>query len=158
MRWLIIIYIFLESTLFGSVNAQVGKTDTCLSGKEIALVSFSSKSVFLNEKAKSLIDSSVLIIKKFPSCKIAVTGFDASCEECAQISWGRAFSTVKYLRQKGIDSSRIIFYYGYDGEEATKVSIRFAFADEEESSWLFAPHPCFSYHHLTKRRCKNLHK
>jgi hypothetical protein len=117
-------------------------------------VLFSKKSVFLNWVAKKKLYHTAMVLNKNPDCRIAVTGYGNSCLTCQQTSWDRVYSVIKYLRQWGVDSTRFIFYAAKDGYNPLVVSIRILLPGEDGPA-LTAPYiPCYSYHRLTKRRCK----
>ena len=120
------------------------------------IIHFSKNSVFLNKAAKKKLDSVLIIIKEHhhPLCKIVVSGYGNSCITCQQTSWDRVYSVIKYLRQQGIDSSRFIFYYAQEEKSPLVVMIRGLWDGEDGSAFVEAPVPCYSYHRLTKRRCR----
>lgn len=139
--------------LFKKTAADSSKTDMPV----FPDIYFKKRSVFFNKQAKKLLDSIFTAIGQYGSRKVAVVGYGSSCEACAQSSWDRTYSVMKYLEQKGIEISRFIFYYGNEGGDPLSVTVRMAAAGEEGPSMVDAPIPCYSYHHLTKRRCKNPH-
>jgi len=104
---------------------------------------FKKNSVFLTANAKKILDSAVTIINGDTSYKIKIIGFDASCETCMQYSWDRVFSVLKYLKQNRVDSSRIIFIYGQEGNPL-KVNLISTIITEEGPDWVPPPIPCFS--------------
>ena len=117
-------------------------------------VLFSKKSVFLNWVAKKKLYHIAMELKKNPDCKIAVTGYGKSCLTCQQTSWDRTYSVIKYLREWVGDSTRFVFAAAQDGGNPLVVSIR-SLQPGEDGPPLTAPYiPCYSYHRLTKKRCK----
>ncbi|HUM98595.1 MAG TPA: hypothetical protein PK275_12130 [Chitinophagaceae bacterium] len=128
-----------------AVGCDVNKT---------ASLNFSKNVVFLSKKSMHRLDSLYSIISK-TQCRIEVIAYDVNCEVCQQVSWDRTYSVFKYLRKKGIDSLRFILRYE-EGTNPQEVIIR------QTTDWDYPtlpepPLPCYSYHRLTKRRCKGEH-
>jgi hypothetical protein len=117
-------------------------------------VRFSKKSVFLNWAAKKKLYHLAMVLNRNPDCKIAVTGYGNSCLSCQQTSWDRVYSVIKYLRKGGVDSTRFIFSAAQDGENPLVVSVRNLQLGEDGPAMTAPPIPCYSYHRLTKKRCK----
>lgn len=136
--------------LFMTAFSQSSCSDTI---KEDS-VRFSKKSVFLNKAAKKKLDSISIILNKNPVCRITVTGYDNSCLTCQQTSWDRVYSVIKYLRQTGVDSMRFVFSYAQDEYSPQVVSLRSLLPGEDGSAMIEPAIPCYSYHRLTKKRCK----
>ncbi len=120
-------------------------------------VLFSKKSVFLNWVAKKKLYHIAMELNRNPDCKIAVTGYGNNCLTCHQTSWDRVYSVVKYLRQSGVDSTRFIFAPAQDGYNPLVVSLRSLFPGEDGPALVPPYIPCYSYHRLTKKRCKGTH-
>jgi len=130
-------------------KAQI--TNTCTM-PALPQVNFKA-SVFLNASSIAALDSAVIIINKYPGCKIRVMGNTDNCELCQQVAWDRTTSVVKYLLKKGVDSARIIFDYSNQGNPRT---VTLQGTSEDGPNAVPAPHPCYSYHKLTKKRCTDL--
>lgn len=95
-------------------------------------------------------------LNRNPDCRIAVTGYGNSCLTCQQTSWDRVYSVIKYLRQNGVDSTRFVFSFAQDGYSPLVATIRSLVEGEDGPAFIEAAIPCYSYHRLTKRRCKGL--
>ncbi len=136
---------------FVSTHAQ---SSVCSTEIQEDSIQFSKRSVFLNWVAKKKLYHVALVLNRNPDCKIVVLGFGNSCLSCRQTSWDRIYSVVKYLRQWGVDSSRFIFSFAQDGYNPLLVSIRSLIPGEDGPAIAQPSIPCYSYHHLTKKRCK----
>lgn len=135
-------------------NYSQNSSDSNLSYIEITL---GKKPNVLSKANKNLLDSFFIEAKKQSDYKIVIISFDISCEKCQQLSWDRAYTVYKYFSTKGVDTSKLIFNYGQGDGPTQKVIIRLGAKDEENMYPIIPPHPCFSYHRFTKRRCKDFH-
>jgi hypothetical protein len=121
----------------------------------LTTLDFTAKKVFLSALAKENLDNLFTTISK-NNCRIEVVAYDVNCMICQQVSWDRTYSVYKYLLGKGIDSSRFILRYE-GGANPQVVTIR------QSVDWDYPvlpepPMPCFSYHGLTKKRCRGAAK
>lgn len=113
------------------------------------------KTVFLDAEAKLVLDSVMKVANNYPSAKLRVaSSVSSACEFCQQVSWDRVYSVVKYIRQKGFDSTRIIFSYENYKEDFRAIELTLTTYDGP--SMVPAPHPCHSYHQPKKKRCINV--
>ncbi len=117
-------------------------------------VLFSKKSVFLNIVAKKKLYHIAMELNRNPDCRIAVTGYGNSCLTCQQTSWDRVYTVIKYLRQWGVDSTRFVFSFAQDGNNPMVVSIRSLLPGQDGPAMAEPAIPCYSYHRLTKKRCR----
>lgn len=150
------ILLFILVLLF-SVTA-FSQSSSCSNTIKEDSVRYPKKSVFLNKAAMKKLDSITITLKKKPECRIAVTGYGNNCITCQQTSWDRVYSVVKYLRQQGVDSLRFVFNYAQNGYNPQVVSIRSLLPGEEGAAMTAPAIPCYSYHRLTKKRCKGTPK
>ena len=118
-------------------------------------VPLKGNSVFLSKKGQKILDSVAIVASKYSKCRIEVSTYGATSEREGQKSWDKTATVIKYLRSKDIDSSRFNFVFGLDSENTRIVGVRFV--TEESLAWLYAPIPCYSYHKLTPKRCKEAH-
>ncbi|HQX98029.1 MAG: hypothetical protein IPH34_15035 [Chitinophagaceae bacterium] len=139
--------------IFFSLQTNAQPSD-CINEIKENLVAFSKKSVFLNAAAKKKIDSVVIVFKKNIGCRIVITSYGNNCLTCQQTSWDRGYSVIKYLRQIGIDSTRIIMWAAQNVGDPLTVLIRPGLPEEDGPSLVEPYIPCYSYHSLTKKRCK----
>jgi hypothetical protein len=121
----------------------------------LTTLDFNAKKVFLSTLAKKKLDNLIATISK-NKCRIEVVAYDVNCMICQQVSWDRTYSVYKYLLNKGIDSSRFILRYE-KGANPLEVTIRQSI-DWEYPVITEPPLPCFSYHGLTKKRCRGAAK
>jgi hypothetical protein len=120
-------------------------------------VGIKKKSVFLTNAGKAILDSVVWYFQKNSNYKIRVVSNGSASEEELQLAWDKTVSVIKYLLEKKIDSSHFIFQYGWEGDLNT-VAVSLVSSNQEGNNWVPAPIPCYSYHRLTKKRCKDPHK
>ena len=74
----------------------------------------------LSKAAESVLASAAASIKNNPNCNIKVIGYGVSSKAAQQLSWERVNAVIKYLTEKqGISESRLLFYYGQDGDTNT---------------------------------------
>lgn len=144
--------LLLFSVFVMSVHATA-QTSHCRAAIKEDSVQFSGSFVLLSTTAKKKLDNMAAALKNELPCRIAVVAYGNDCITCQQTSWDRAYTVAQYLRQKGIDSSRIVFYYGADGMSAQTVSIRSLQDGEDGPSAVPPPLPCISRHPLIKRGC-----
>jgi len=150
-----ILKIFISFLLY--IPFTVRAQDRCAPEDGLAEIHFKKNSVFLTNSAKKILDSIALVTIAHKNCRLLVGSSGSSSEEEQQLSWDKTYSTIKYLKQKGVDSTKFIFFYGGD-DDLSIVYLRFIPDDTEQPFYMPAPHPCYSYHRLTKKRCKNLHR
>ena len=146
------ILFFISAILF--CTAAFTQSPSCSNVIKEDSVRFSRKSVFLNWAAKKKLYHIAMELNRNPDCRIVVTGYGNSCLTCQQTSWDRTYSVIKYLREWVGDSTRFVFAAAQDGGNPLVVSIR-SLQPGEDGPPLTAPYiPCYSYHRLTKKRCK----
>lgn len=114
-------------------------------------VKMKKNSVFLGKEGKATLNRIWLVLKQYPSCKIRVSAHGRSCGTCMQQSWDRTYSVVQYLLQKGLDEQRIVFAYGSEGPEDIVLISKTSEAGPMRQP---PPVPCYSYHKLTPKRCR----
>ncbi|MCW3087611.1 MAG: OmpA/MotB domain protein [Sediminibacterium sp.] len=74
----------------------------------------------LSKAAESVLANAAASIKANPNCNIKVIGYGVSSKAAQQLSWERVNAVIKYLTEKqGISESRLLFYYGQDGDSNT---------------------------------------
>lgn len=102
-------------------------------------VQFTKGSVKLSKAAQASLASVAAQLNANPSCKAKVIGYGASNKKAQQLSWDRVNSVIKYLVEKqGISESRLLFYYGQDGDANT---VDLQGTTEEGPNTVPAPHP-----------------
>ena len=108
---------------------------------DLPSVSFSGRSVALNNDAKAVLGTVATQMRNNPSCKVAVIGYGESSKAAQQLSWDRVNSVINYLVEKeGISSDRFVFKYGEGGGDAGTVDLRDG-TGEEGPNTVPAPHP-----------------
>jgi hypothetical protein len=138
-------------------DGAIAQSSSCSNVIKEDSVLFSKKSVFLNWVAKKKLYHIAMKLNRNPDCRIAVTGYGNNCLSCQQTSWDRVYSVIKYLRQSGVDSTRFIFSAAQDGYNPLVVSLRSLLPGEHGPAMIEPYIPCYSYHRLTKKRCKGSH-
>jgi hypothetical protein len=108
--------LLIPALFFGQAIAQ--NTDTCIETK-LNTITFQKNSVRLSGLAKKQLDSSVSIIQNHQACRVEVIAGAFECELCAQRVWDRVHAVVSYLVVNKVDSIRIIFRYGENGDQKT---------------------------------------
>jgi hypothetical protein len=136
------------SSLFGQNSA------TSELYKEIS-VPLNKNSVFLSNRGKVILDSVARLAKKNNAYRIEVESYGQASEKEIQLGWDKTVSVIKYLKDKGIDSARFNFIFATEGGNPTVVNVSLVTWSSE--SWYPAPIPCYSYHRLTRKRCKEVH-
>ena len=102
-------------------------------------VQFTKGSVKLSKAAQASLASVAAQLNANPSCKAKVIGYGASNKKAQQLSWDRVNAVIKYLVEKqGISESRLLFYYGQDGDANT---VDLQGTVEEGPNTVPAPHP-----------------
>ena len=102
-------------------------------------VQFTKGSVKLSKAAQASLASVAAQLNASPNCKAKVIGYGASNKKAQQLSWDRVNSVIKYLVEKqGISESRLLFYYGQDGDANT---VDLQGTTEEGPNTVPAPHP-----------------
>jgi outer membrane protein OmpA-like peptidoglycan-associated protein len=119
---------------------QYGIRGRCNIG-DLPSITFSGRSVSLNNDAKALLASVASKIRDNSECKIAVVGYCASSKSEQQLSWDRVNAVINYLvEQEGISADRFIFKYGQEGGDCNTVDLRDG-TQEEGPTTVPAPHP-----------------
>jgi outer membrane protein OmpA-like peptidoglycan-associated protein len=108
---------------------------------DLPSVSFTGRSVALNNDARAVLTSVAEKLRNSPNCKVAVVGYGESSKSAQQLSWDRVNSVINHLVEKeGISSDRFIFKYGEVGGDVNTVDLRDA-TSEEGPNTVPAPHP-----------------
>ena len=116
----------------------VEKSPDCTVGN-MPSVQFKSNSTVLSKSAQTLLDGAAATIRANPNCNVKVIGYGASSKAAQQLSWERVNAVIKYLVEKqGISESRLLFYYGQDGDNTT---IDLQGTTESGPTMVPAPHP-----------------
>ncbi|WP_447641083.1 MULTISPECIES: OmpA family protein [Chitinophagaceae] len=119
-------------------NLQVAPQNNCAI-TSLPSVQFTKGSVKLSKAAQASLASVAAQLNANPSCKAKVIGYGASNKKAQQLSWDRVNSVIKYLVEKqGISESRLLFYYGQDGDANT---VDLQGTTEEGPNTVPAPHP-----------------
>ncbi|MFT4204611.1 MAG: OmpA family protein [Chitinophagaceae bacterium] len=119
-------------------NLQVAPKNECAI-TSLPSVQFTKGSVKLSKAAQASLASVAAQLNANPSCKAKVIGYGASNKKAQQLSWDRVNSVIKYLVEKqGISESRLLFYYGQDGDANT---VDLQGTTEEGPNTVPAPHP-----------------
>ncbi len=148
--------LLLISVLLYCINTFAQSTPCSNVIKEDTVL-FSKKSVFLNWVAKKKLYHLAMELNKNPGCKIVVTGYGNNCITCQQTSWDRVYSVIQYIRHWEVDSTRFVFSAAQHGDNSLMVSIKSLLPGEEGPAMIEPYIPCYSYHRLTKKRCKGTH-
>jgi outer membrane protein OmpA-like peptidoglycan-associated protein len=108
---------------------------------DLPSISFSGRSVSLNNDAKAVLASVSEKIRNNPNCRIAVIGYGESSKSAQQLSWDRVNAVINYLvEQEGISADRFIFKYGEGGGDPNTVDLRDGTAEDGPNA-VPAPHP-----------------
>jgi outer membrane protein OmpA-like peptidoglycan-associated protein len=108
---------------------------------DLPSVSFSGRSVALNNDAKAVLAGVAEKLRNNPNCKVAVVGYGESSKSAQQLSWDRVNAVINYLVEKeGISADRFIFKYGEGGGDDNTVDLRDGTGDEGPNT-VPAPHP-----------------
>ncbi len=119
---------------------QYGIRGRCNIG-DLPSITFSGRSVSLNNDAKALITSVASKIRDNSECKIAVIGYCSSTKSEQQLSWDRVNAVINYLvEREGISADRFIFKYGQEGGDCNTIDLRDG-TQEEGPTTVPAPHP-----------------
>ncbi|PZP45747.1 MAG: hypothetical protein DI598_12935 [Pseudopedobacter saltans] len=119
-------------------NLKVAPENNCAI-TSLPSVQFAKGSVKLSKAAQASLASVAAQLNANPSCKAKVIGYGASNKKAQQLSWDRVNSVIKYLVEKqGISESRLLFYYGQDGDANT---VDLQGTVEEGPNTVPAPHP-----------------
>lgn len=119
---------------------QYGIRGRCNIG-DLPSITFTGKSVALNNDAKALLAGVATKMRDNSECKVAVVGYCASSKAQQQMSWDRVNAVINYLVEKeGINSDRLIFLYGQEGGDCNTVDLRDGTNDEGPTT-VPAPHP-----------------
>lgn len=119
---------------------QYGVRGRCNIG-DLPSLTFSGRSVSLNNDARALLTSAASQIRDNSECKIAVIGYCASSKAEQQLSWDRVNAVINYLvEREGISQDRFIFKYGQEGGDCNTVDLRDG-TQEEGPTTVPAPHP-----------------
>ncbi len=104
-------------------------------------VSFTGRSVALNNDAKAVLAGVAEQLRNNPNCKVAVVGYGESSKSTQQLSWDRVNAVINHLVEKeGISQERFIFKYGETGGDVNTVDFRDGSTDEGPNT-VPAPHP-----------------
>lgn len=121
----------------GFIGGQGGQ---CSVG-DLPSISFTGRTVTLNNDAKAVLSSVAEKIRTNPNCRIAVIGYGESSKSAQQLSWDRVNSVINYLVElEGISADRFIFKYGEGGGDPNTVDLRDGTTDEGPNA-VPAPHP-----------------
>jgi outer membrane protein OmpA-like peptidoglycan-associated protein len=108
---------------------------------DLPSVSFTGRSVSLNNDAKAVLAGVATKIRNNPNCKVAVVGYGASNKAAQQLSWDRVNAVINYLVEKeGVSADRFVFKYAEEGGDANTVDLRDG-TGEEGPNTVPAPHP-----------------
>jgi outer membrane protein OmpA-like peptidoglycan-associated protein len=108
---------------------------------DLPSITFTGRSVTLDNDAKAVLASVAEKIRNNPNCKIAVIGYGESSKSAQQLSWDRVNAVINYLVEKeGISADRFIFKYGEGGGDMNTVDLRDG-TSEEGPNVVPAPHP-----------------
>lgn len=108
---------------------------------DLPSISFTGRSVSLNNDAKAVLASVAEKIRNNPNCRIAVIGYGESSKSAQQLSWDRVNAVINYMVEKeGISADRFIFKYGEGGGDGNTVDLRDG-TSEEGPNAVPAPHP-----------------
>ncbi len=119
---------------------QYGFRGRCNIG-DLPSITFSGRSVSLNNDARALLTSVAQKLRDNSECKIAVVGYCASTKSEQQLSWDRVNAVINHLiEREGIGSDRFIFKYGQEGGDCNTVDLRDG-TQEEGPTTVPAPHP-----------------
>ncbi len=119
-------------------NLKVAPENTCAI-TSLPSVQFEKGSVKLSKAAQASLASVAAQLNANPSCKAKVIGYGASNKKAQQLSWDRVNGVIKYLVEKqGISESRLLFYYGQDGDANT---VDLQGTTEDGPNTVPAPHP-----------------
>lgn len=119
---------------------MMGTQSQCSIG-DLPSISFSGRTVTLNNDSKAVLASVAEKIRTNPNCRIAVIGYGESSKSAQQLSWDRVNSVINYLvEQEGISADRFIFKYGEGGGDPNTVDLRDGTTDEGPNA-VPAPHP-----------------
>jgi hypothetical protein len=151
------IFCLLILTVF-LTNIGLGQDSSIAHPFAVFVIPLRPNTVFLDKAGKAILDSASKFANENRDTYVQVESFSYASERDYQLSWDKAFSAVKYLRTRQIDSTRISFMYGLEGD---RQAVRVSFWKTNENLWDIplppAPIPCYSYHKLTPKRCKEAH-
>lgn len=152
MRLVLVMRIIATSSLilmvFTADSSAQSETNDSLIGK----IEYKSNKVFLAKDDQLLLKNLIPLIKSRPDYMVAIESNGwRLCEFCAQRSWDRAFSIIKFLRTNGIPQKRLVMSFGDDYN--TRLASVSLVKDWEGPQKIPPPIPCYSYHKLTRKRC-----
>ena len=117
-----------------------GTQNQCAIG-DLPSISFTGRTVSLNNDSKAVLASVAEKIRTNPNCRIAVIGYGESSKSAQQLSWDRVNAVINYLvEQEGISADRFIFKYGEGGGDPNTVDLRDGSAEDGPNA-VPAPHP-----------------
>jgi outer membrane protein OmpA-like peptidoglycan-associated protein len=121
-------------------RGEIGGKKGCGIG-DLPSVSFTGRSVSLNNDAKAVLSGVAEKMRNNPACKVAVIGYGESNKSEQQLSWDRVNAVIKYLVEKeGINQDRFIFKFGEPSGAANTVDLQDG-TGQEGPNTVPAPHP-----------------
>ena len=119
----------------------IGGTQNQCNIGDLPSISFTGRTVSLNNDSKAVLASVAEKIRTNPNCRIAVIGYGESSKSAQQLSWDRVNAVINYLvEQEGISADRFIFKYGEGGGDPNTVDLRDGSAEDGPNA-VPAPHP-----------------